>query len=242
MPEQIVTAPGDVETPTDAQALAHAIYQRLQEAYGTPSWRPRFAPMDELVLTFLSQNTSDMNSGRAFETLKARYPTWQAVLDAPVEELAETIRSGGLARRKAPRIQAALRRILTERGEFSIDFLADLPVDQGMRWLTSFAGIGHKTASIVLLFCFNKPAFPVDTHVGRVSRRLGIAGPSDSEQKIKDTWEALTLATWYYSLHLNLIRHGREVCHARSPQCGICALNDVCRYAARIGNRAKLTL
>ncbi len=225
MPEQIAAAR------SDARALAHAIYHRLQDAYGAPTWRPQYAPMDELVLTFLSQSTSDLNSGRAFGALKARYPTWPAALNAPVEELAETIRSGGLARQKAPRIQAALRRILAERGEFRIDFLADLPVDEGLRWLTSFAGIGPKTASIVLLFCFDKPAFPVDTHVARVSRRLGIASPKDSEQKIKGIWEALTPAAWYYPLHLNLIRHGRQVCHARAPQCGACVLNDVCRYA-----------
>ncbi len=152
------------------------VYQRLLAAYGEPTWRPYYQPMDELVLTFLSQNTSDLNSGRAFEALRTRYPTWQAVLDAPVEELAETIRSGGLAQRKAPRIQGALRRILDERGEFNIDFLADLPVEEATSWLTSFDGIGHKTASIVLLFCFNKPAFPVDTHVGRVTRRLGWPG------------------------------------------------------------------
>ena len=106
-----------------------------------------------------------------------------------------------------------MRRILTERGEFSLDFLVDLPVDEATRWLTSFDGIGHKTASIVLLFCFNKPAFPVDTHVGRVTRRLGLAGPKDSEEKIKTIWEALASSAWFYPLHLNLIRHGREVCH-----------------------------
>lgn len=214
----------------EARDLAAEIYRRLLAAYGEPSWRPYYQPMDELVLTFLSQNTSDLNSGRAFEALKTRYPTWQAVLDAPVAELADTIRSGGLAQQKAPRIQKALRRILEERGAFSLDFLADLPVDEATRWLTSFDGIGHKTASIVLLFCFNKPAFPVDTHVGRVTRRLGLAGPKDSEEKIKGIWEALTPAEWFYPLHLNLIRHGREVCHSQRPECGACALNEVCRY------------
>ena len=100
-----------------------------------------------------------------------------------------------------------------------------------MRWLTSFDGIGHKTASIVLLFCFNKPAFPVDTHVGRVTRRLGLAGPKDTEEKIKGIWEGLAPAAWFYPLHLNLIRHGREVCHAQRPECGVCVLQDVCRIS-----------
>lgn len=219
------------------RGLAEEIYQRLLDAYGAPAWRPKYQPMDELVLTFLSQNTSDVNSGRSFEALKARYPTWEAVLAAPTAELAETIRSGGLALQKAPRIQSALRRILAERGKFDIDFLADLPTDEAMRWLTSFDGVGHKTASIVLLFCFNKPAFPVDTHVGRVTRRLGLAGPRDGEEKIKRIWEALVPPEWFYPLHLNLIRHGREVCLARTPKCHECVLNDICRYARGVAER-----
>lgn len=209
---------------------AAAVFERLTVAYGQPTWRPYYAPIDELVLTFLSQNTSDLNSGRAFAALKARYGDWQAVVDAPTEELAETIRSGGLAYQKAPRIQKALRRIREERGEFNIDFLACLPIAEATRWLTSFDGIGHKTASIVMLFCFGREAFPVDTHVGRVTRRLGLAGPKDNEEKIKALWERLTPAEWYYSLHLNLIRHGREVCHAGRPECGKCVLVDLCRY------------
>jgi endonuclease III len=218
---------------TDSTQRAAEIYGRLMDEYGTPTWRPHYQPMDELVLTFLSQNTNDLNSGRAFEALKVRYPTWEAVLAAPVGELAETIRSGGLSRQKAPRIQAALRRILAERGEFSLDFLAGLPAEEAMRWLISFDGIGHKTASIVLLFCFNMPAFPVDTHIGRVTRRLGIAGPKEDEERIKDIWERLVSPEWYYPLHLNLIRHGRQVCQARTPRCGLCVLNDLCQYANR---------
>jgi len=219
----------------DVQAWAAEIHHRLLLVYGEPSWRLAYAPMDELVLTFLSQNTSDLNSGRAFQALKARFPDWQAVIDAPTEELADAIRSGGLADRKAPRIQKALRRILEERGEFNIDFLADLPVDDAMHWLTSFDGIGHKTASIVMLFCFGKAAFPVDTHVGRVTRRLGLAAPKDTEEKIKGLWERLVPSEWYYALHLNLIRHGREVCHAHRPECERCVLNDLCCYAGRTG-------
>jgi endonuclease-3 len=218
---------------TDAHDWAAEVHQRLLAAYGAPSWRPYYQPMDELVLTFLSQSTSDLNSGRAFEALKARYPTLQATLDAPVAELAETIRSGGLSQQKAPRIQKALRRILDERGQFSLDFLADLPVDEAARWLTSFDGIGHKTASIVLLFCFNKPAFPVDTHVGRVTRRLGLAAAKDSEEKIKRIWEGLAPAEWFYPLHLNLIRHGWAVCHAQRPECGTCVLSDICISALK---------
>ena len=214
----------------DLSEWADAIYHRLLVAYGEPTWRPYYAPIDELVLTFLSQNTSDLNSGRAFAALKARYPDWQAVVDAPAEELAETIRSGGLAYQKAPKIQKALRRIKEERGDFNIDFLAELPIEDAMRWLKSFDGIGHTTASIGMLFCFGREAFPVDTHVGRVTRRLGLAGPKDNEEKIKGLWEGLAAAERYYALHLNLIRHGRQVCHAGKPECGRCVLIDLCRY------------
>ena len=142
------------------RAWAAEIYRRLDEAYGTPDWRPSYAPVDELVLTILSQNTNDINSLRAFEALKARYPTWQAVLTAPVDELAYTIRIGGLGPQKAPRIQAALQRILDERGDFNLDFLAEWPVDRALDWLIGFNGIGPKTASIVLLFCFRQGRLP----------------------------------------------------------------------------------
>ena len=213
-------------------AKATIIHSLLSAEYGRPDWRPYYEPMDELILTILSANTSDVNSGRAFERLKAAYPTWEAAMNAPLNELTDVIRPGGLAPSKAPRIQAALRRILAERGEFDLSFLADLPVAEGARWLSSFDGVGHKTASIVLLFCFGLPAFPVDTHVQRVSQRLGIAGPKDSPDKIKALWESLAPAEWFYPLHLNLIRHGRQVCLARAPRCPACVLRDQCDWYA----------
>jgi endonuclease-3 len=210
--------------------IAAQVHHRLLAAYGPPDWRPTNPAVDELILTILSQNTSDLNSGRAFAALKARYPDWQAVLDAPVDELADTIRSGGLAPQKAPRIQAALRRILAERGEFSLDFLANMPTEEAMAWLTSIGGVGHKTASIVLLFCFGQPAFPVDTHITRVTRRLGFVDPNATPEKISALWSSLVAAEWYFPLHLNLIRHGREVCRAPTPRCAACVLLDICRY------------
>lgn len=209
---------------------AAAVYRLLQAEYGVPDWRPNYEPMDELVLTMLSANTSDVNSGRAFAQLKATYPSWEAVISAPLDELTEVIRPGGLAPTKAPRLQATLRRILAERGGFDLRFLADLPPDEGIRWLTQFDGVGHKTASIVLLFCFNKAAFPVDTHVQRLSQRLGFAGPTDDPARIKAIWEALVPDDWFYALHLNLIRHGRQVCHARSPKCQACILRNECDW------------
>jgi endonuclease III len=213
----------------DRQKAAEVL-RRLQESYGTPDWRPHYAPVDELVLTILSQNTSDLNSGRAFATLRERYATWQDVLDAPVEELAETIRAGGLARQKAPRIQTALRRLREEQGDYSLEFLRAMPTAEALAWLTSLDGVGLKTASIVLLFCFGKPSFPVDTHITRVTRRLGLVDPKATPEKIKAVWESLVPGDWYYALHLNLIRHGREICRAPTPRCGACVLQDVCCY------------
>jgi endonuclease III len=215
--------------------IAAEIYHRLLAAYGPPDWRPTNPALDELVLTILSQNTSDVNSGRAFEALKARYADWQSVMDAPVDELAETIRSGGLGPQKAPRIQAALRRILEERGEFSLDFLRDLPPDDALRWLTAINGVGLKTASIVLLFSFGQPAFPVDTHITRITRRLGFVGPKDSPDKISALWASLVPPAWYFTLHLNLLRHGREICRAPTPRCALCVVHDVCRYPEKTG-------
>ena len=215
--------------------LAAEIYRRLLDVYGYPNWRPDNAPLDELILTILSQNTSDVNSGRAFAALRARYADWQAVIDAPPDQVAETIRSGGLAQQKAPRIQAVLRRVLAERGTFDLGFLRDWPRDEALRWLTSFEGVGPKTASIVLLFCFGVPAFPVDTHITRVTRRLGLVAAKASPEKIQARWEALIPADWYYPLHLNLIRHGREICRAPTPRCLVCVLRDLCAYPAKTG-------
>jgi endonuclease-3 len=218
---------------SNPQRRAEIIYGLLQDAYGNPDWRPSYPPVDELVLTILSANTSDINSGRAFQQLKAAYPDWEAVIAAPLDELAEVIRPGGLAPTKAPRIQATLQRILEERGEFNIDFLRGLPIEEAMGWLTQLDGVGHKTASIVLLFCYDRPAFPVDTHIQRVSQRLGIAGPNDDPARIKARWEELVPEEWFYPLHLNLIRHGREVCAARNPRCAACVLSAHCDWYAR---------
>ncbi|HUW09476.1 MAG TPA: endonuclease III [Anaerolineae bacterium] len=217
----------------EQRAKARSVYRQLAEVYGQPTWRQHNDPVSELVLTFLSQNTSDVNSHRAFKYLKERYPTWDTVLAAPTEELADTIRSGGLADIKAPRIQTALQHILDERGEFSLEFLGSLPLKQAEQYLTSLNGIGHKSAAIVLLFCFGMPVFPVDTHVHRVSHRLGIVSPKNSREHTQRTWETLVPAEAFYSLHLNLIRHGRQVCGAAKPRCAVCVLQPHCdKYQA----------
>ncbi|MGD8463488.1 MAG: endonuclease III, partial [Anaerolineae bacterium] len=148
----------------DLEAKTHEIHQRLLEAYGEPTWRPHLEPVSELVSTILSQNTNDKNRDVAYERLRDRFPTWEAVRDAGVETVIEQIRPAGLANQKGPRIQNALRFITEERGELSLDFLADMPVDEAKDWLCSIKGVGPKTAAIVLLFSLGRPAFPVDTH------------------------------------------------------------------------------
>ena len=209
---------------------ALTVHQLLIEEYGQREWRPRLDPLSELIFTILSQNTSDVNRDRAWSRLKARFPTWESVLAADTAELAEAIRPGGLANVKAPRIQEVLRVIKREQGEFTLDFLAEMKVDEARRWLTSLHGVGPKTAAIVLLFSLGKPAFPVDTHVHRVSQRLGLIGLKTSREQAHDALEKLLPPEIYYTFHLNLIAHGREVCKSQQPRCATCVLRKHCGY------------
>lgn len=208
------------------------IQAALLRAYGTPTWRSHHPPLDELVLTILSQHTSDVNSIRAFKALRAALPTWEAVRDAPVAAVAAAIQSGGLAQVKAPRIQAVLRRIWEERGSFDLAFLQTVPLDQARTWLTALPGVGPKTAACVLLFSCGRPALPVDTHVHRVSRRLGLVPDRVSAEGAQRLLESLVPPDDYYAFHLNLIRHGREVCKAPRPRCEVCVLRTWCAYYA----------
>ena len=219
--------------PPDRRALAakaKRIHALLLKAYGDPVWRNPLPPVDELVSTILSQNTNDVNRDRAFLALQARFPTWEAVRDAPAEAVMDAIRPAGLANQKGPRLQAVLRQITAERGALNLDFLKDLPVDEARAWLTRFKGVGPKTAAIVLLFSLGRPAFPVDTHVHRVTGRLGLRPAAMSADECHPYFEALLPPDSYYAAHLNLIRHGREVCHARGPACGRCVLTTLCAY------------
>jgi endonuclease-3 len=186
--------------------------------------------VDELVSTILSQSTSDINRDKGFYALKERYPDWQSVMNAPDAEVRDTIRPAGLANQKGPRIQAALRYIVDERGELSLDFLQEMPLEEAMAWLTRIKGVGRKTASIVMLFSFGRPAFPVDTHVHRLSGRLGLIGPKVTADKAHEILENMGEADTFYAFHLNLIRHGREVCIARNPRCASCPLVEQCDY------------
>jgi endonuclease-3 len=212
------------------------IFQLLRDVYGQPEWRQHLPAVDELVSTILSQSTSDSNRDRGFNALKERYPDWESVMMAPVEEITDTIRPAGLANQKAPRIQAALKRIEEDRGELELDFLADIPLDEALAWLTSMNGVGRKTASIVMLFSFDRPAFPVDTHVHRVTGRLGLIGPKVTADKAHQILENMGRPDTYYSMHLNLIQHGRQICSARNPQCDNCPLSGECDYFKRVYN------
>ncbi len=209
---------------------AKRVYALLLETYGEPVWRNPLSAIDELVSTILSQNTNDVNRDRAYNALRARFPTWEAVESAPVEDVIAAIRPAGLANQKGPRIQAVLGAIMADRGELDLSFLRDWPLPKARAWLTQFKGVGPKTASIVLLFSLGRPAFPVDTHVHRVTGRLGLRPEDLSADKCHAYFEALFAPETYATAHLNLIRHGREVCHARRPECGRCVLLRLCPY------------
>jgi endonuclease III len=186
--------------------------------------------VDELVSTILSQNTNDINRDRAFESLRKRFSTWEQVRDAPVEQVVEAIRVAGLANQKAPRIQEALRSITIQQGSLDLEFLADLPVEDAQEWLTSFNGVGPKTAAIVLLFSLGKPAFPVDTHIYRVTGRLGLRPQKMNVEQAHIHLSKLFPSETYYAAHLNIIRLGREICQARRPNCPLCPVNYLCDY------------
>jgi len=214
-----------------------AVHRRLLEAYGDPRWRHPLPPVSELVSTILSQNTNDVNRDHAFKALRAAFPSWEAVRDAQPAAVVEAIRPAGLANQKGPRIQAVLQAITQERGRLDLRFLRRLPPDQALAWLMRFKGVGHKTASIVLLFSLGMPAFPVDTHIYRVSGRLGLLPARPSLEQAHELLGRTFPPRTYSAAHLNLIRHGREVCRARKPACPACVLRRLCPYGRQIVSR-----
>ena len=214
--------------------MAARIHQLLMEAYGTPAWRPHLPPVDELVSTILSQNTNDKNRDLAFDNMKAVFPTWEDVRDAPINKLEESIKIAGLSKQKAPAIQNALRKITEERGIIELDFLRAESSQDALNWLIDLKGVGPKTAAIVLLFSLGKPAFPVDTHVYRVTGRLGLRPGKINPDKAHAFLAEQFLPKTYYPVHLNLIRLGREVCKARQPLCQDCPLKQICSYYDQI--------
>jgi endonuclease-3 len=207
-----------------------AANELLTTYYGPRRLHGTRDPLDELVLTILSQNTSDRNSGRAFRLLKQRYPDYQAVLEAPTAELYEVIKPAGLGNIKAPRIQAVLAEILGRCGALDLGVLSNLPMAEAKTWLTSLPGIGPKTAACVLCFACGMPALPVDTHVHRVALRLGLIAPRVSADAAHDLLERALPPEEVYSFHVNMILHGRQICHALRPECPRCPLAEICDY------------
>jgi endonuclease III len=235
------------------------VLDRLAEANGRPVWQPRLDPVSELILTILSANSADVNAEVAFAALRDRYPSaragggattdphpmpgwgglglpdlpppdWSAVEAAPIEELTDVIRPGGLANQKAPRIPAALGAIRTAGGGYSLEFLRDKPPLEARDWLAAIPGIGKKTASVVLLFSFGTPLMPVDRHVFRVSQRIGLIPEKSDPDSAHDYYLALLQPEQMYETHVSLITHGRRTCHAQRPDCEHCPVAPRCRY------------
>jgi endonuclease-3 len=209
------------------------IIQHLEREYGARRWQPDRDPIDVLIATILSQNTSDVNSGRAFASLKASFDTWEAVASVPADHIARIIESGGLSRIKAARIKQILGQIEKERGSITLDFLKSKTMSEAEDYLTALPGVGHKTASCVLLFSLGKPSLPVDTHILRVAKRLGLIDSKASADKAHSLLQEQVPASKVYQFHLHLIEHGRRVCRPRRPRCDACILHAFCPSALR---------
>jgi endonuclease III len=218
------------------RARVRAIRDRLRQLYGPKVNHPHGHPIAELVRTVLSQNTSDTNRDVAYERLRERFPTWEQVRDAPLDEVRDAIRPGGLAETKAPRIQEALRRIANRDGEPDLDWLADAPRDEAIDYLVGLPGVGRKTAACVMIFALGRPEIPVDTHVYRVGGRLGLFPDRASFELAHDEMLRITDPADAYELHINLIEHGRRICRPR-PRCEQCALRRMCPYYRRLARR-----
>jgi len=206
------------------------VQDRLRHRFGTPTWHVKLPAVDELVCTILSQNTNDINRDKAFQALKERYPDWEAVRDADPAELRSVIRIAGLANQKGPNIQAALRDITEERGEIDLAWLKEKDPEEARKWLVKLRGVGPKTAAIVMVFALGMPAFPVDTHIYRVTGRIGLRPRDLDISKTHAYMEQIADPDDFGSLHLNLINLGREICQARKPKCPICPIIDLCQY------------
>ena len=210
--------------------LARLVHKRLLDFFEIPDWGDPRPPLDELVCTILSQNTNDSNRDRAFTRLREQFPTWEEARDADEQAIVDAIRPAGLANQKGPRIQSILRGITEERGDLDLSFLREMSTQEAGTWLSSFKGVGPKTTAIVLLFSLEKPAFPVDTHIYRVTGRLGLRPEKMTVEQAHIHLANLFPENEYGQAHLNLIRLGREICTARKPDCPVCPLDDICEY------------
>ena len=206
----------------------------LEAEQGPVKWEPRFDAVSELVFTILSQHNSDVNAFRAYDSLRDAFGSWEDVADADPEDIARVIWNGGLSRIKAPRIKAVLQDIRERCGSLDLDFLAAMPLEEAKQWLRELDGVGPKTAAIVLSFALGMPAMPVDTHIHRVSRRLGLIGPKVTADQAHDILESSVPPERVFALHVHIIAHGRQVCRARRPLCDKCVLSERCPSAFRV--------
>lgn len=203
--------------------------------YGDRPWIKRAEPLDELILTLLSQHTNDRNRDIAFGRLKEAFANWEESLGASIEEIAHLIRPAGLGNQKAVRLKGILQTIREANGgRLSLDFLNEMDKEQALNWLKGLPGVGPKTAACVLMFSFGRPAFPVDTHIHRLVSRLGWIEERTTDEKAHQILDRLVPDPIKYRLHLNLIAHGRTICRPTKPRCPICPLTDLCSYYRRI--------
>lgn len=207
-----------------------SICDGLDECYGRKEWELSKPVLDELIYTILSQNTSAKNCDEAFHGLTGRFGSWEAVMNAPVEEIASAIRTGGLANRKAPRIKAILEQIDERQGRLDLEWIADVPDAVALDYLLEFDGVGRKTAACVLMFGLGRPVLAVDTHVHRVAMRLGLIGKVSADAA-HDLLQEMIVPERIYSFHMNMVTHGRRICHARGPECPRCGLSTDCDHA-----------
>jgi endonuclease-3 len=220
----------EADAPPDESRPIRYIVQNLERAYGVPENSRRSDPLDMLVRIILSQATSDINSGRTFAALKQRFPTWEAALRARESTIAATIQSGGLANQKAAVIKSLLRQIKQERGALDLSFLHELPPAEAVRYLSQFRGIGPKTIACTLLFACRTEVFPLDTHIFRILRRVGLVPQKCTDRRAHEMMNAVVPAGKFYSFHVNLIRHGRALCRPREPLCERCPIVEYCDY------------
>jgi len=204
------------------------------KAFGVPEWHQLESPLDELISTILSQNTNDANRDKAFTNLTQLFPTWEQVRDSSPLMVVAAIRTAGLANRKGPRIQSILKEITRQRGNLDLSFLKRIPREEARNWLLQFKGVGPKTVAIVMQFTLGHPAFPVDTHIYRVSGRIGLRPGKMSVEKTHSCLEKLFQPETYGTVHMNLIRLGREICHPSHPLCLSCPINVCCDYYTQL--------
>lgn len=207
------------------------VLRLLRKEYGPRKWQPGRDPLSTLIATVLSQNTSDVNSHRAFDALVNRFGTWESVAGVDVSQIADAIKAGGLANIKAERIKLILRRIQDEQGSLDLSFLNDLSLPEAKAWLQRLPGVGPKTAGCVLLFSLGRPAMPVDTHVHRVAKRLGLIGAGVSAEQAHEILESLVRTADVYEIHILMVEHGRRTCKAQRPRCAVCVLREICPSA-----------